>query len=105
MKNKLKELFVSELNDMLSAEEQIVKGLPDLIEAADSPDLREAFKHHLEETKHQVERLKEIFTLIKAKPEKEKCKAMKGLIDECSEVIKEYDASALRDAALITKAQ
>lgn len=104
-KESMRDLFVEELKDMLDSEHQITKGLPSLIKAADSPELRDALSHHLQETEGQIERLNKIFSLLKLKPQATKCPAMKGLIDECSEVVQEFPKSALRDAAIIAKAQ
>lgn len=106
MNNNMKELFMNELSDMLSAEEQILQAMPTMIKAADTPELKEALETHFQETKEQVKRLKKIFSMLKMKAtDKEKCEAMQGLIEECSEVINAFEASALRDAALISKAQ
>ena len=104
-KENMKDLFVEELKDVLDAEHQITKGLPKLIKAAESPELKDAFTHHLKETEGQIERLNEIFSLLKLKPQATTCKAMKGLIAECDEVIEEFEKSSLRDAAIISKAQ
>jgi ferritin-like metal-binding protein YciE len=104
-KENMKDLLISELKDIYSAEEQIVKSLPNLVKAADSDDLKEAFQSHLEETKEQVERLDEIFEILQENPKGEKCEAMEGLIQECSDAIHQFPKSALRDAALISKAQ
>lgn len=105
MDKNMNDLFLSELNDMLSAENQIVKALPKAISAADSPDLKEALANHLEETKNQVERLKEIFNYMNAQPSSEECLAMQGLIKEAEEVVSKFSTSHLRDAALIAKLQ
>lgn len=106
MENDLKGLLIDELHDILSAEEQIVSALPEMVKAAESPDLKEAFESHLKETKGQIQRLDKVFKLIKV-PKKEKlCKAAKGLIEECKEVLKDFKTkSPVRDAALISKAQ
>ncbi len=104
-KGNIKDLFVNELEDMYSSEQQIVKSLPNMIKAADSEDLKEAFQSHLEETQEQVERLNKIFEILDITPKSENCEAMQGLIQECSETIHEFPKSALRDAALISKAQ
>lgn len=104
-KDSIKTLFFSELQDIYSAETQIVEALPDMVKAAESPELKDAFKKHLEETKEQVKRLEKIFKALEIKHPKEKCEAMEGLISEGADVIKEYDKSAVRDAALISKAQ
>lgn len=106
MEKDLKGLLIEELHDILSSEEQIIKALPDMIKAADSPDLKKAFENHLQETKGQVQRLTKVFKLLKVKKTEKFCKATKGLIDECKEVLKDLKTkSPLRDAALISKAQ
>lgn len=104
-KENLKNLFVSELKDVLSAEHQIVKALPDVIAAAEDDDLKEAFKNHLKETKEQVHRLEKIFKLLHLEPKEIFCEAMKGLVEECSDAIEQHEKSSTRDAALISKAQ
>lgn len=105
MKKGMKDLFVDELKDMLSAEEQIVKALPKMVTAAECSKLKEAFTFHLKETKGQIQRLVKIFKLLKVVKEEKFCKATKGLIQECEEVIKEFEKSPVRDAGLICKAQ
>lgn len=102
----LKDLLIDELHDILSSEDQIVKALPDMVKASESPDLKKAFESHLKETKGQVLRLKKVFKLLKAEKKEKFCKATKGLIDECKGVLKDFKTkSPLRDAALISKAQ
>ncbi len=105
MQKGIKELLIDELHDMLSAEEQIVASLPKMVLEAESADLKKAFSSHLKETKEQVSRLKKVFKLMKVEKKAKLCKAMKGLIQECKEVLKDYKKSAVRDAALISKAQ
>jgi ferritin-like metal-binding protein YciE len=60
----LEDFFHHELKDFYSAEKQITKALPKIIKAAASADLQEALKSHLDETKHQIARLKEVFGKI-----------------------------------------
>ena len=106
MQKDLKDLLIDELHDILSAEEQIVKALPAMVTASESPDLKKAFGAHLKETKGQVRRLAKVFKLLKVKKQKKFCKAMHGLIEECKEVLKDYKVkSPVRDAAFISKAQ
>lgn len=105
MKKNLAKLFIEELKSMLDAEEQIIKGLPKLIKAAESNDLKKALHHHLKETRGQVSRIKHVFRMLGLKPQRSSCKAIKGLIQECAGVIKDYPKSAFRDAAIIAKAQ
>lgn len=106
MTKDLNDLLLDELHDILSSEEQIVDAMPDMVEAAESPDLKKAFASHLEETKNQVKRLGAVFKLLNAERKEKFCKGTKGLIDECKEVLKEFKKpSTIRDAALISKAQ
>ena len=103
----IEELLVEELRDLLSAEGQLVKAIPKLTKAASAARLKFALENHLEETKAQVERLKECFTLLGAQSKAKLCKGMAGLLEEGDEVIaegKEKDSVAA-DLALIASAQ
>jgi ferritin-like metal-binding protein YciE len=100
----LKELYIDELKDLYSAENQLVKALPKMAKAATSEDLRTGFEEHLEQTKGHVERLETIFKQLGENPKGKKCKGMEGLIEEGSEAIEEYEGGLL-DAALIGAAQ
>lgn len=103
--NNIRSVFIEEVRDIYSAENQIVNALPKMIEAADCEDLREAFETHLNETREQVKRLEMVFSMIGEANTEHACRAMHGLIQECEEVIQLHPKSALRDAALISKAQ
>src|ERR1700761_7796537 len=105
MKKNLHKLFVDELKGMLDAEEQITKGLSKLVRAAYSPELKKCLRRHLTESRGQANKLKHVFRTLKLKPSKKSCRAVKGLLKECSEVVMNYPKSAFRDAALIAKAQ
>jgi ferritin-like metal-binding protein YciE len=99
--SELRETFLDELADLYDAEQQIVKALPKMEAAAESEELKEAFRSHLEETESQVERLQQVFELFEKEAKGKKCKAMKGLMEEADELIKEEAG----DAALICAAQ
>jgi Mn-containing catalase len=103
----LKEVLVEELQDLLHAENQLAKALPKLARAAKSPDLKSAFQQHTEETKGQIERLKQVFELLGAKAKAKPCKAMQGLLEEGLEKIQEgkekEDVAA--DLGLVAAAQ
>jgi ferritin-like metal-binding protein YciE len=101
----LKELYIEELKDLYSAENQLVKALPKLAKAAASDELRQGFEEHLEQTKGHVQRLEKIFATLDESPKGKKCKGMEGLIEEGSEVIEEDFEDSLLDAALIGAAQ
>ena len=101
----LKDLFVEELRDLYSAENQILKALPKMKKAAHSEDLKAAFELHLEQTKGQVARLETIFEALDEKPTGKTCKAMEGLVEEGSEMIHEKAEPSVKDAGLIAAAQ
>lgn len=101
----LHELYVEELKDLYSAEQQILKALPKMAKAASHEDLAQAFNDHLEETKIQVERLEKIFKKLDVSPKGKTCKAMKGLLEEGKDVMAEDAEPAVLDAALIAAAQ
>jgi ferritin-like metal-binding protein YciE len=101
----LKELFVDELRDVLSAEKQLLKALPKMAKAATSTELRKGFEKHLKETEGQVGRLEQVFESVGETARAKTCKAMKGLLEEGSEIIAEDMESDVKDAALIAAAQ
>lgn len=98
-------LFLHELQDLYSAEKQLVAALPKMAKKAGSEELKRAFETHLEQTQGHVERLEKIFGDLDLSPGRHKCKAMEGLIEEGSELLKEDAEEALLDAALIGAAQ
>ena len=105
MREALKELYVDELKDLYSAENQLVRALPKMAKAASSDELRQGFEEHLEQTKGHVQRLEQIFESLGESPKGKKCKGMAGLVEEGSEVMDEDFEGALMDAALIGAAQ
>ncbi len=105
--DSLHALYIEELRDLYNAEKQITKALPKMAKAASSPKLKAAFEEHLEQTKGHVERLETIFKALGKPPTGKTCAAMKGLVEEGSELIeqKEKANSAVLDAGLIAAAQ
>jgi Mn-containing catalase len=85
----LQEVLVEQLQDLLHAEGQLVKALPKMAKAAHDPKMKQALQKHLEETKGQVDRLKQVFELLGAKAKAKPCKAMQGLVEEGQETITE----------------
>ena len=103
--NTLYDLFIDELRDLYSAENQLVHALPKMAKAANSASLQSAFQDHLGQTRHHVERLEEIFSELDTSPKGKKCAAMEGLIKEGDELIKEHIRPEVLDAGLIGAAQ
>lgn len=101
----LQDLFVEQLGDLLDAEKQLVKALPEMAEAASSDQLRQAFSHHLQQTEGQIQRLEQVFSLIGQEADQGDCKAMEGLVKEAKEILKEGSGGPTLDAGLIAAAQ
>ena len=101
----LRELFVEELKDLYSAENQILKALPKMVKAASSKELKKGFEEHLEQTKGHVERLEQIFEGLDDSPKGKKCKGMEGLLEEGKEWMEEDAEPEVMDAGLIAAAQ
>jgi len=101
----LEDLFINLLKDMYYAEKQILKALPKMAKKAESDELRQAFEHHLEETEGQVERLEQVFALCELKPAGKTCPAIKGIIEEGEEDMKEAKDPDVLDADMIADAQ
>jgi ferritin-like metal-binding protein YciE len=78
----LKKLYLDELKDLYSAENQLVKALPKMAKAASSDELRKGFEQQLEQTKTYVERLEQIFRSLDESPKGKKCIGMEGPIKE-----------------------
>jgi ferritin-like metal-binding protein YciE len=105
MPSTLKELFQEELQDLYDAENQIVKALPKMAEAATDEELAGAFQEHLEVTKKQLTRLEKVFQQLGLKPRGKTCEGMQGLLKEGEKMIQEMEKSPVLDAALIGAAQ
>jgi ferritin-like metal-binding protein YciE len=99
------ELFEHELQDLHSAEQQLVKALPKMAKHATSEELRQAFETHLEQTHQHLERLDKIIGDLDLSAGRHKCKAMEGLIAEANELLKADALDSVRDAAMIGAAQ
>src|ERR1700730_17719289 len=80
--NSLQTLYVDELRDLYNAENQLLKALPKMATAASSPELKQAFEEHLDQTQEHVDRLEEIFDKLGESPKGKKCKAVESLIEE-----------------------
>ena len=103
--DSIEKLFIEELRDLYSAENQITKALPKMASAATSKELKQAFEHHLRQTEGHIERLEQICRILGTNPKGKTCEGMKGVIEEGNSMLKEADEGSVRDAALISAAQ
>ncbi|HEY1803465.1 MAG TPA: ferritin-like domain-containing protein [Terracidiphilus sp.] len=99
------DLFQHTLADIYYAEKQILKALPDMIEKATEPQLKQGFQTHLRETETHVKRLEQVFQKLDVKAKGVDCPAIDGIIKEAKEVAGEVDDKSVLDAALIASAQ
>jgi ferritin-like metal-binding protein YciE len=101
----LKELFVEELKDLYSAEQQLTKALPKLAKNATSPQLKKLIEAHLAETEGHVKRLEEAFEMLDEKPKGKHCAGIAGIVEEGGDLLKEDVDGAVLDAGIIAGAQ
>jgi ferritin-like metal-binding protein YciE len=99
------DLFVHTLRDIYYAEKQIEKALPEMIEKAAEPSLKQAFQMHLGETKNHVKRVEQVFKMHGVEAKGIDCPAIDGIIEEADDVAGEVDDKRVLDAALIAAAQ
>jgi len=103
--DSVEKLFVEELRDLYSAENQITKALPKMVNAATSKELKHALESHLRETEGQIQRLERICDILGANPKGKTCEGMKGVIEEGSSMFRGTPEGEIRDVALIAAAQ
>ena len=101
----LQELFLSTLQDIYHGEKQILKALPKMAKHATTPELKQAFQHHLQQTEGQVERLQRVFETMDKSARGRTCEAIEGLVEEGKEVMNDTASGEVMDAGLIAAAQ
>jgi len=101
----LRELYINQLRTVLSAEIQITRALPTIIDRATDQQLKQAFQSHLQETEFHVSRIEDILSRAVGKSEQIKCKAVAALVAETEDLILDAKDDSVRDAALIAAGQ
>ncbi|MGK7871237.1 ferritin-like domain-containing protein [Falsiroseomonas sp. E2-1-a20] len=106
MMKTMDDLFLMTLKDIYYAERQLLKALPKMSRAAQSAELKQAFKEHKDQTEGQIERLQQVFQILGKRAQGQTCEAIQGLIQEGEELLEEApQPSAVRDAGLIATGQ
>ena len=101
----LDDLFLDTLKDIYYAEKQIGKALPKMAKAAQSPELKAGFEHHLYETEAQIDRLEQVFDML-GKPARGKtCEAILGILEEGKSIMDDFKGAPALDAGLVSAAQ
>ncbi len=98
-------LFLETLKDIYYAERKILKSLPKMARAAQSPELKEAFTRHKEETEGQIERLQQVFELMGKRAQGKTCPAIDGILEEGEEIMDSFKGAPALDAGLVASAQ
>jgi ferritin-like metal-binding protein YciE len=101
----LDDLFVHTLADIYYAEHQIIRSLPDMVEKATNPELKQGFQKHLQESQGHVGRIEKVFEMHGVPARTVNCPAIDGILEEAEEVSAEVDDKQVLDAALIAAAQ
>ena len=101
----LKDLYIHELKDLFSAEQQLVKALPKIAKAASNKELAAGFQEHLKQTKGHAQRLEQVLSSHQQITRGPKCKGMEGIVVEGAEMIEEEAENEVKDAGLIAAAQ
>ncbi len=99
--NTVDELFIHELQDLYSAEEQLIAALTKMASAADTPELRSGFARHLEQTRHQLRRVEQALNEVGQKPDGTVCEGIKGLVAEGESLMTATSFGPVLDTALI----
>lgn len=101
----LDSLFHDTLKDVYYAEKKILKTLPKMAKAAQSPELSAAFEKHHAETEGQIERLEQVFEILGKRPQGKTCPAIDGIVEEGQEIMEDYKDTPALDAGLLAAAQ
>jgi ferritin-like metal-binding protein YciE len=102
----LQKFFLDQVKDMYYAEQELLKAMPEMKNAATTEELEDAIDEHMKQTQRHVKRLEKVFHMIGQKPEGKRCEAMDGLIKELKTILRETEENTMtRDAALIIAAQ
>jgi ferritin-like metal-binding protein YciE len=97
----LRELFELELKYALDCETKLIeKGLPAMIEKAQSAELQTALRQHLRETQTHIDRLQRVFSIVGIQPDTTGNSILKEMMSAASDSASNIDDSPLRDLAL-----
>ncbi len=97
----LMDVLLDEMRDLYSAENQLVKALPKMVKGTEDASLKSLIKNHLEETKNQVQRLREAFGILGKKPTGQHCSGMEGVVEEGQEALEKDEEGANKDLCIV----
>ena len=100
-----KDMYMAELQELLSMEQQLSEALMRMAEAVSHPSLKDAFRRHQRQTLAQADRLRSILKEHKAEGETHTDQALQAMIKEAGKMIEMLKGDDLRDAGLLASAQ
>lgn len=103
--SSMHDLFVMGLKEAYNSEQQLLKAMPQMVEAISNPSLKKVFQQHQQTTEQQIARLEEIFEMLDMQPEEQTCHAVQGLIQDAKMLIQAQGSPQVKDAGLIAAEQ
>lgn len=103
--NSLKDLFIHHVKDLYSAETNLKKASPALLNAAGNDRLKDIIKEHGKMIDQHIDNLESIARELGTEASGETCHAMLGLIKEAQQFLGEHARPAVQDAGIIADAQ
>lgn len=103
--DNFRQMYLAELQELRSVEDQLTQALPKMVEAAGHSDLKQVIRHHLDETRSQRDRLDMLLQRHGASMSQHKDQSMQSMIGEADKWMQMAPDSELRDAGLIASAQ
>ncbi|MGH7619994.1 MAG: ferritin-like domain-containing protein [Gemmatimonadaceae bacterium] len=103
--DSLQDLYLEHIQDLYSAETQILDALPKMIDKASHAKLRDGFSQHLQQTRQHAQRLEDIAKRLNEDASGKTCKGMEGLLKEGEDIVKAKGDENVIDAGLISAAQ
>jgi ferritin-like metal-binding protein YciE len=94
----LEDLFEETLKDIYYAERKILVALPKMAKTVNSNELKAAFEKHVAETEGQIDRIQQVFKMLKKPAKGKTCPAILGLVEEADEVMEDFEDSSALDA-------
>ena len=101
----LRDLFEESIQDLYSAETQILSAMPKVVAKVTDPRLKQALESHMMETQAQKERLEEICEKLDIDADGKFCRATEGLVKEADELLSEDATPEVLDAGIIASVQ
>lgn len=98
-------LYLTELQELRSAEAEILEAMPAIIDRATHPQLKDAMEAHAAETRAQLKRLDRILSDHRVDPVEHRDGTMRTILAEAERWSDMIDDPDLRDAGLIASAQ